>query len=448
MGRTSSFRQAWLGGALALVIGVSSSAGATITTAARSLNEQIIVIVPGCIVDAVDIIAWWRGNGNVAATIGPDLTGSVAFAPGIIGQGMQLDNGDVLSVDAFPEVSTGLTVEAWIQPNDTGGVQTIFSRWDFPSTDDSARSYALFLEPGGRLVWSTDETSTRRPEEASTIVPLLFDGDFHHVAATWTSTTLAIYVDGTAILTVPSQGGVLNPASSTQFRLGSKSGLGDPFFFDGIIDEPAVIGRALSATEVSDLVDAGPNGKCAPVTGPTLTPGPSGAATGASARWKGANTGGEIFVGPMLPPAALPRSESNHLWTPGPGFDVTMVFDATENTLTGTATGATTSSVLYDFDTQGAPGCASANWDVLDLLVVDGRADAGLRVSDLTVGGAPLGDLGQIDIAGTPGAQAWSVTGVDFSQSFTATATIEVGGAGFVGNEGMRFQATTGCLAP
>lgn len=39
----------------------------------------------------------------------------------------------------------------------------------------------------------------------------------------------------------------------------------------------------------------------------------------------------------------------------------------------------------------------------------------------------------------------WNIRGPDFSQSFVLSARIEVAGAGFVGNEALRFQATVGC---
>ena len=277
-----------LGSLAVVMLLIAAAVTTTGRVAASSRPEAIIIIVPGCVIAPADVLGWWRGDSTVAA-IGPDLTGTVASAPGLFGQALTFDGTSVASVDAFPIVSTGVTVEAWVKPIQTETIQTLFSRWDFPSTDDSARSYALFLLPGGRLTWSTDETSTRRPEEPSIVTPQLFDGDYHHVAATWDQSTVAVYVDGVSVLTVPSQGGVLNPAVTTQFRIGSKAGAGDPFAFQGLIDEPSVIRRALTATEVINLRNAGPNGKCPPAAAPptvptVLTTGASGATAGAAAR--------------------------------------------------------------------------------------------------------------------------------------------------------------------
>lgn len=161
-------------------------------------------------------------------------------------------------------------------------MQVLISRWDFPSTDDSARSFQLRLDPASRLVWETDDISLRRPVELPATVPGLYDGEFHHIGATWSPSTINLYVDGLLVATTASQGGELNGATTTPFRLGRKSGIGDPFRFTGVLDEPAVIRRPLTATEMASLVGAGPKGLCTfaktkGVVGPTLQiPGDAG----------------------------------------------------------------------------------------------------------------------------------------------------------------------------
>jgi hypothetical protein len=152
----------------------------------------------------------------------------------------------------------------WVKPVATGRVQALASRWDFPSHDDSARTFALWIEPNGDLTWSTDETSTRFPEELRVATPQLFDGNFHYVAATWSAAQFAVYLDGALLATKPSQGGTLNSAISTPVRIGSKSGLGDELRFTGIIDEPSLWKRALSSAEVSAIYASGAVGKCSP----------------------------------------------------------------------------------------------------------------------------------------------------------------------------------------
>lgn len=224
-------------------------------------------VVNVCAAEIPGALGWWPGAGNLAAGVGPDLTGTVGFGVGEVGQGMAFDGTNTVSVDGFPTVDTAVSVEMWVKPLDTGftgRMQTLVSRWDSPSTDDAARSFALFLDPFGNLVWTTDETSTRRPVELRAPASQLFDGSFHHVAATWDQSQIRLYVDGVQVASTASQRGTLNAASTTSVRIGSKDGLGDRFFFDGVIDEPAIFGRAITAAEIAAIHAAGAAGACRP----------------------------------------------------------------------------------------------------------------------------------------------------------------------------------------
>jgi len=223
---------------------------------------SVSVTVPGCVVHGDDLVGWWRADGDLSAAIGPDGSGSVAFARGLIGNALDFDGSSAVTAEGVTAVSSGVTVDAWVKPSGTGRVEALVSRWDFSSTDDSAHSYALLLLPGGTLLWLTDDTSTRRPLTLAARSSNLGDGRYHHVAATWDDKVAAVYVDGVAIATSPSQGGELNPATTTPVRIGTIFGNGDPFAYKGIIDEPAIARRALDPVEVEALVGAGPNGKC------------------------------------------------------------------------------------------------------------------------------------------------------------------------------------------
>ncbi len=242
--------------ALAAVAGtLNASTGETVGA------DGIIVTVPGCVVQPSDVLGWWTGDHGLVASIGPDLVGTVAIADGLIGDGYSMDGSNSVTAPGLGAPTTAVTVEMWFKPTFSQLTQTLASRWAFPSQDDSARSYALMLI-GNDLIWMTDETSGRRPEELRLSLPQIFDGEFHHVAATWDQNEFKLYLDGLPVGARVSQGGTLNPAVTTPFRLGTKAGLGDPFYFTGVIDEPSVIRRALTAAEVEEMVGAGPNGKC------------------------------------------------------------------------------------------------------------------------------------------------------------------------------------------
>jgi len=242
--------------AAALLVGVTAPV-ATPPAAAQ--------VTPGCVVDLTGMLGWWRGEDDLTAEVGPDLTGSTGFDGGIVGQAPVLTPASAVSTPALGPAEVGLTVETWVKPEPPGPfgrVQALASRWDVPSTDDSARQFSLRLEPPSTIVFEIDDTSARRPETLRVPAPQLFDGAFHHVAATWDGAVLAVYVDAVLVASAPSRGGTLNPAPTVSFRLGSTSGPA-AFGFDGILDEPSVWARALSAAEVGAVQNAGSAGKCA-----------------------------------------------------------------------------------------------------------------------------------------------------------------------------------------
>ena len=222
-------------------------------------------IPPCAAIGSTDQVAWWSAEGSMVARTGPPLGGVTGYVPAVIGSGFRTDGGSSLASPDVGVVDTSMSVEFWMKPMPTTGVvQMLVSRWDFPSDDDSARSFALSLSPLGDLVFETDETTAQRPEELRAPVPTLADGNFHHVAATWDSASIRLFVDGVLVASKASQAGSLNAAADRQFRLGSKGGLGDPFRYTGVLDEVSVWERALTPTEIASIVTAGPTGRCTP----------------------------------------------------------------------------------------------------------------------------------------------------------------------------------------
>jgi hypothetical protein len=218
---------------------------------------------PPCVtLSSTGLIGSWKGENNLVARVGPALAGSATFSQSFVGQGFTFAQTDKLTIDQFPTVATAMSVEMWIRPLNNGSNQVLASKWNFPSADDAARTFELALSSNAELIWATDETSSRRPEELRVGVPQIFDGGFHHVAATWDQSSIRVYLDGQAIASKPSQGGTLNSAATTPFRLGGTSGLGAAFTFSGVIDEPSVWSRALSASEIAGIRAAGISGKC------------------------------------------------------------------------------------------------------------------------------------------------------------------------------------------
>src|SRR5262249_47987828 len=88
-------------------------------------------------------------------------------------------------------------------------------------------------------------------------------GDWHHVAGVYDGFSMNLYVDGQLRAETP-QVGNIPPMRSTSFlAIGSEDGrTNEPFvigtrYFKGLIDEVEVYNRALSASEIQAIFNAG-----------------------------------------------------------------------------------------------------------------------------------------------------------------------------------------------
>jgi hypothetical protein len=78
---------------------------------------------------------------------------------------------------------------------------------------------------------------------------------WYHVAGTWNSSTLSIYLNGALYNSVAN--GTLTSATLNQARIGSDSlGTANQDYFDGYIDDVRIYSRALSASEIADLYNS------------------------------------------------------------------------------------------------------------------------------------------------------------------------------------------------
>src|SRR5437899_5165224 len=96
------------------------------------------------------------------------------------------------------------------------------------------------------------------------------DEMWYHVAGVKTSGAISIYVNGTLEGTVGV--GPIHDTNSANLRIGSNAIEGA--YLNGLVDEVELFNRALSATEIQAISNAGSAGKCK--TPPTCVAPPSG----------------------------------------------------------------------------------------------------------------------------------------------------------------------------
>lgn len=223
------------------------------------------------------LVAWWRGENNafdsVAANHGSLLNG-VGFGYGKSARGFIFDGvDDRVTVNDNSVLDVGANadypIEAWIKPdvaNSAYGVQVIVDKRYTPN-DWTATGYTLHLI-NGQL--GCQMAVGGSPANFGQVGPELRDGAFHHVAVSIdrdSTSGLKFYVDGQQVGQSLNPTGKQGDMSNTQpFRIGNHASASLNAHMTGVIDEVSLYNRALSATEIQDIYNAGAGGKFLPDT--------------------------------------------------------------------------------------------------------------------------------------------------------------------------------------
>jgi hypothetical protein len=175
------------------------------------------------------------------------LNGPVSTASGRFGRALSFDGvNDRVDVPDAPslDLSTGMTLEAWVKPTTNGGWRTAVMKER--GTNDLL--YALYASNGAR---PTTEAFTG-VENASPGTGGLALNAWSHLASTYDGTTLRLYVNGTQVSSKAATGAMPNTANP--LRIGGNAPWGE--YFSGLIDEVRVYNRALSAAEIGADMNA------------------------------------------------------------------------------------------------------------------------------------------------------------------------------------------------
>jgi hypothetical protein len=207
-----------------------------------------MVVDPRCN-PVTSMVSWWHADGDYDDAIGANdgmTAGAASFGPGFDGQGFALTGGPNSFVevpnDPSLQITGAITMDAWVNQTFFGGriidKVTAFSV-DGYLLDVIGDRLRLFM--GGE--WVQSEHS----------LPL---GSFAHVAGVYNGSTLAVYINGVLSNEIPTTLTSI-PVSSNSFRIGADSTGGS--LLNGVIDEPRVFNRALSAAEIAQIFWQGSN---------------------------------------------------------------------------------------------------------------------------------------------------------------------------------------------
>ena len=177
------------------------------------------------------------------------LSGATRTTAGRFGRALSFDGVDdwVTVPDSNPlDLTTGMTIEAWIRPSAVG------TDWRTVLLKEQPGSlvYALYAGDGtGRPATHVFTTADRGTSAATTTPP----GSWTHLAATYDRSTLRLYVNGVQAASRSLTGSLRT--STGALKIGG-NGIW-PEWFAGLIDEVRVYNRALTAAELqADMATA------------------------------------------------------------------------------------------------------------------------------------------------------------------------------------------------
>lgn len=150
-------------------------------------------------------------------------------------------------------LSSGMTVEAWVDPTNSNGWQTAVFK-----ERSGGLSYALYGTTGNRSPSALADFSGSDMSAAS---GSLKTGKWIHLAGTYDGAFLRIYVNGQLMSTTAVSGSIMN-SSGGALRLGGNSLWGQ--YFKGYMDDVRIYNNALSQAQIQSDMQT-------PVTAPSVT---------------------------------------------------------------------------------------------------------------------------------------------------------------------------------
>ncbi|MBU6399477.1 MAG: DUF11 domain-containing protein, partial [Verrucomicrobia bacterium] len=228
-----------------------------------------------CLEPPAGVISWWPADGNANDVVGTNngtlsVTNADAYAPGEVGSAFVCDGaGQYVSVNDSPSLHpTNVTIECWAMFDEYDGCRVLIGKPVNGGTDDS---FVLWNQDG-TLHAQSFFTTGAGPTLSYNFNPA--PGVWHHLAYSIdnTSSNQVLYVDGQAVASA-SVSGVLGYDNHPLLIGADVNNGGVSCIFSGLIDEPTIYNRALSAAEIQSIYFAGPAGKCgAPAIVPVPLP--------------------------------------------------------------------------------------------------------------------------------------------------------------------------------
>jgi parallel beta-helix repeat protein len=233
---------------------VTVQAGHVITATASRLGS-----VSGCVPPPSGMVAWYPGDDNTSDIVGGNngtLEGGATFAPGLVSDAFSLNvNGYVqASYSQNLDPATGITVDAWVNPSSQQGPASIVNHR--PVANNTGYTLEQRFTQDGTVLWNVFVSGVSVSVVSNTTLPL---NAWTHVTGTFDGSTSRLYFDGIEVGNATASG-TIDASPGADLEIGRNIAAGQ--LFAGLIDEVEIFNRALSASEIQVIVNAGSAGKC------------------------------------------------------------------------------------------------------------------------------------------------------------------------------------------
>ena len=185
------------------------------------------------------------GNGRQGT-----IANATWFATGRYGKALLFNgtNASVTIADAASlDLSTGMTLEAWVQPNLAMG-----TTWRSVLMKERAPGLSYSLYANGDSGRPSSDVNTGGIDQTVAGTASVPANVWTHLTATFDGTTLRLYVNGALVQSKAVSGSIV--ASAGALKIGGNSIWGE--WFSGYIDEVRIYNRALTAAEIVNDMNA------------------------------------------------------------------------------------------------------------------------------------------------------------------------------------------------
>jgi hypothetical protein len=220
---------------------------------------------------AANLVGFWTGDGDARDFAGLDQNGTnngAGFAVGKVGQSFRFaaEPQNISIPDSAAMRPANFTIESWAKSESNSGVRHIFAKTLGSATADS---YVLWNDSGMLNAAICANVSTC----AAISAPMFNTGEWHHVAVTFDDAgdSLRLYVDGAQVAAGASALSIGYDAHPVLIGADhANEVISDSW--RGQLDEVSFYDRALSASEIAAVYNAGAAGKLKAKTVNALPP--------------------------------------------------------------------------------------------------------------------------------------------------------------------------------